>query len=74
MKKFFNPLVALLAFAFSAFLSTAHAADGLDLTPLTNQITASPIVTAILAVAAMMAVIYVTFLAAKLSLRALLLL
>lgn len=71
MKKLFNPLAALFAFILSAFFSTAYAADALDLTPLTTQITAAPIVTAILAVAGVMATIYVAWKGAKMALGAL---
>lgn len=57
---------------FGAVLATfvvgsAHAA--IDLTPITNAFVASDIITAVMAVAAVLALIYATMTAAKMALR-----
>jgi hypothetical protein len=53
-----NILLALFAFIFSAFASIASAA-GPDLTPLTSQIDFGTVITAVLAIAGLLAAVYV---------------
>lgn len=63
----YTKLLAIFAFMFSLFSGSANAA--IDLTPITGAFTASDVITAVLAVAGVLAAIYATMTAAKMALR-----
>lgn len=58
-------IVAASAVALSAGIGNSAYAAGVDLTPVTSAFTASDVVTGVMAVAAVLAVIYVSIKAAK---------
>jgi hypothetical protein len=62
--KFTNRLPLIVAAVISAASRAANAA-GVDLTPVTGAFTAADVVTGVMAVAAVLAVIYVSIKAAK---------
>jgi hypothetical protein len=60
---------ALSTFAVGSMAYAAAPAPTIDLTPITGAFTASSVITAVLAVAAVLAAIYATMTAAKMALR-----
>lgn len=74
MKKQFNPKTAIAAAVTTALVLASGAVaaaegTGIDLTPITGAFKASDVVTAVLAVAGVLAAIYATMTAAKMALR-----
>lgn len=74
MKKQFNPKTAIAAAVTTTLVLASGAAaaaegTGIDLTPITGAFKASDVVTAVLAVAGVLAAIYATMTAAKMALR-----
>ncbi|WP_370681908.1 hypothetical protein [Comamonas sp. GB3 AK4-5] len=73
MKKQFNTKTAIAAAVMTALVLASGAAaaegTGIDLTPITGAFKASDVVTAVLAVAGVLAAIYATMTAAKMALR-----
>ncbi len=74
MKKQFNAKTAIAAAVTTALVLASGAAAaaegaGIDLTPITGAFKASDVVTAVLAVAGVLAAIYATMTAAKMALR-----
>lgn len=74
MKKQFNAKTAIAAAVPTALVLASGAAAaaegaGIDLTPITGAFKASDVVTAVLAVAGVLAAIYATMTAAKMALR-----
>jgi hypothetical protein len=64
--KYGSGALALVAMNVMAQSTTT---SGINLTPITSQFTASDIITAVMAVAAVLAAIYATMTAAKMALR-----
>lgn len=73
MKKQLNAKTAIAAAATTALaLASGTAAaqnTGIDLTPITGAFTAADVITAVMAVAGVLAAIYATMTAAKMALR-----
>lgn len=74
MKKQFNPktviaTVATMALVLASGVASAQTAPAIDLTPITGQFNAADVITAVLAVAGVLAAIYATMTAAKMALR-----
>ena len=74
MKKQFNPKTAIAAAATTALLlvsgtASAQSAGDIDLTAITGAFSATAVITAVMAVAAVLASIYATMTAAKMALR-----
>lgn len=72
MKKQFNSKTAISAAVATALVlasGMAAAEGGIDLTPITGQFKATDVITAVLAVAGVLAAIYATMTAAKMALR-----
>ncbi len=73
MKKQFNTKTAIAAAVSTALVlvsgTAAAQSTGIDLTPITGAFKAGDVITAVLAVAGVLAAIYATMTAAKMALR-----
>lgn len=73
MKKQFNAKTAIVVAATTAMAlasgTAAAQSTGIDLTPITGAFKAEDVITAVLAVAGVLAAIYATMTAAKMALR-----
>lgn len=73
MKKQFNTKTAIAAAVSTAVVlascTSAAQSTGIDLTPITGAFKAEDVITAVLAVAGVLAAIYATMTAAKMALR-----
>ncbi|WP_272971095.1 hypothetical protein [Comamonas terrigena] len=73
MKKQFNTKTAIAAAVSTALVlvsgTAAAQSTGIDLTPITGAFKAEDVITAVLAVAGVLAAIYATMTAAKMALR-----